>query len=132
VVAYLGSYDPHTKTTTLDSQRAAQYLQNGAQPSDRVAKLLQNEGVKLPAWVKLDEPKKGSVRHPEKRRSTRPAEAALKPEPAQEPAIEDSAAPAVDESPPAGPTGQEATPPEAATAEPAEAEDSADETASQS
>lgn len=74
IVAYLGSYDPHTKATTIDSQTAAKYLENGAQPSDRVARLLQNEGVKLPAWVKLSDPKERGIRNPDKRRSTRPAE----------------------------------------------------------
>lgn len=75
VVAYLGSYDPHTKTATVDSQKASQYLNNGAQPSDRVARLLKKEGVKLPSWVKLDAPQTGKVRNPDKRRNTRPAEA---------------------------------------------------------
>jgi small subunit ribosomal protein S16 len=74
VVAYLGSYDPHAKALTVDGEKTSQYLDNGAQPSDRVARLLQKEGIKLPAWVKLDEPKQRTVRNPEKRRSTRPAE----------------------------------------------------------
>lgn len=73
IVAYLGNYDPHTKAATFDSQKAAEYLEKGAQPSERVARLLQKEGIKLPAWVKLSEPQKRAVRHPEKRRSTRPA-----------------------------------------------------------
>jgi small subunit ribosomal protein S16 len=74
VVAYLGSYDPHTKIATVDSQKASQYLSNGAQPSDRAARLMQKEGIKLPSWVKLDAPQTGKVRNPDKRRSTRPAE----------------------------------------------------------
>ena len=74
VVAYLGSYDPHTKTATIDGQKASQYLTNGAQPSDRVARLFQKQGIKLPDWVKLEEQQTGSIRNPEKRRSTRPAE----------------------------------------------------------
>ena len=51
VVARLGSYDPHTKTATLDKEKAGYYLEHGAQPSDRVARLLKSEGVKLPDWV---------------------------------------------------------------------------------
>jgi small subunit ribosomal protein S16 len=90
VVSYLGSYNPHTKVATIDSEKAAQYLNNGAQPSDTVARLFKKEGVKLPGWVKISEPGKRSVRHPEKRRSTAPAqpkEAAPQPsEPAEEPA----------------------------------------------
>jgi small subunit ribosomal protein S16 len=89
VVAFLGSYDPHSKTITLDKDKATFYLGNGAQPSVRAAKLLQNEGVKLPDWVKLPADKQRSVRNADKRRSTRPAE----PE-AEAPAAEES--PAVD------------------------------------
>jgi small subunit ribosomal protein S16 len=73
VVSYLGSYNPHTKVATIDSEKAAQYLENGAQPSDTVARLLKKEGVKLPGWVKVSEPRKRTVRNPEKRHSTAPA-----------------------------------------------------------
>ena len=96
VVAYLGSYDPHSKTSSIDGEQVSKYLENGAQPSDRVARLLKQEGVKLPAWVKIDDPKKRSVRNPEKRRSTAPAQPAPTeptaeaeaPETAEEPAAE--------------------------------------------
>jgi small subunit ribosomal protein S16 len=82
VVSYLGNYNPHTKTATIDSVKAAQYLQSGAQPSDTVARLFKKEGIKLPGWVNLNEPKKRDVRNPEKRRSTAPAkpEAPVEPE----------------------------------------------------
>jgi small subunit ribosomal protein S16 len=73
VVAYLGNYDPHAKTMTIDGERASQYLSNGAQPSDRVARLLQKEGIKLPDWVKIVQPKERITRNPAKRRSTAPA-----------------------------------------------------------
>lgn len=73
IVAYLGSYDPHTKSVSIDGDKASQYLENGAQPSDRVARLMQKEGIKLPDWVKLDQPQTRSTRNPDKRRSTRPA-----------------------------------------------------------
>ena len=89
VVAYLGSYDPHTKITTIDGEKASQYLSKGAQPSDRVARLMKKEGIKLPNWVKLEEPQTGVTRNPAKRRSTRP------PEPkAPEPAVVAEEAPA--------------------------------------
>src|SRR6476661_9041726 len=68
VVALLGSYDPHAKTTTLDKEKAAAFLQNGAQPSERAASLLQKEGVKLPKWVNIDATKAGKLRNPEKLR----------------------------------------------------------------
>lgn len=74
IVALLGSYDPHAKTTTLDKEKAATYLNNGAQPSDRAAVLLQSEGVKLPKWVTIDTKKTGKLKNPEKLRRNRPAE----------------------------------------------------------
>src|ERR1700761_7055431 len=74
VVAMLGSYDPHAKTVSLDKEKAAFYLEHGAQPSDRVAFLLKSEGVKLPKWAQLSEGKQRTVRNPEKRRSTAPPE----------------------------------------------------------
>lgn len=81
VVAYLGSYNPHTKVAAFDKEKATKYLNNGAQPSDRVARLLKKEGMKLPTWVKLADPVKRTTRNPEKLRRNRPAEAAA-PEPA--------------------------------------------------
>lgn len=82
VVAYVGNYDPHTKTATLDGEKISQYLSNGAQPSDRVAKLLTKEGIKLPDWFQASAPKSKTVRNADKRRSTRPA-GAPEPSPAQ-------------------------------------------------
>lgn len=94
VVAYVGSYDPHTKATTLNGEKISAYLTNGAQPSDRVAKLLQKEGIKLPDWFKPAAPKKGEVRNPEKRRSTRPAGATAPVKAEQEAPAEVAAEPA--------------------------------------
>lgn len=114
VVAYLGSYNPHTKTAEIDSDKAAQYLQNGAQPSDRAARLLQKEGVKLPSWVKLEDPRQRQTRNPDKRRSTRPAEP-------EAPASEAPATEAEEAEPPAE-TAESAvdTPEEAVSEAPAE------------
>lgn len=72
LVATLGSYDPHAKTIIVDKEKAAFYLEHGAQPSQRTARLLQSEGVKLPTWVSLSTNKKRTVRNADKRRSTRP------------------------------------------------------------
>lgn len=72
VVASLGYYNPHAKTTDLNKEKAAFYLEHGAQPSERVVRLLASEGVKLPSWVKTAEAKKRDVRNPDKRRSTQP------------------------------------------------------------
>jgi small subunit ribosomal protein S16 len=75
VVAKIGSYDPHTKATTIDVELAKRYLDNGAQPSERVARLLQKQGVKMPSWVATtDESTKRSTKNPEKLRKNRPAE----------------------------------------------------------
>lgn len=74
VVAQLGSYDPHAKVATLDKEKATFYLGNGAQPSDRAARLLKSEGVELPKWVKLTEGKSGKLRNPEKLRKNQPKE----------------------------------------------------------
>ncbi len=74
VVALIGSYNPHTKVASLDKEKAALYLSNGAQPSERTARLLTAEGVKLPEWVKLSGAKSGKLRNPEKLRKNRPTE----------------------------------------------------------
>jgi small subunit ribosomal protein S16 len=74
VVATLGSYDPHAKTVILDKDKAATFLKNGAQPSDRAALLLQKEGVKLPGWVKLSGKRDSKIRNPEKLRRNNPVE----------------------------------------------------------
>lgn len=73
IVSLLGHYNPHSKETVLDKERAAFYLEHGAQPSERVTRLLQAEGVKLPDWVSLSDQKQRTVRNADKRRSTRPA-----------------------------------------------------------
>lgn len=100
IVAALGHYNPHTKETSLNKEKASHYLQHGAQPSDRVIRLLKSEGVKLPKWVSLPDKKKNEVRNPEKRRSTRPAES--KPAAPAEQDIEvETAAPAPTEEAPA-------------------------------
>lgn len=127
IVAQLGSYDPHQKNVTLNKERAEFYLEHGAQPSDRVARLLKAEGVKLPSWVSLEANKERAVKNADKRRSTRPAEE----KPAEEAAPEEPAE-AVEETPekaPAettaedapveeAPVAEEATPEAAAEAEP--------------
>lgn len=88
IVFALGSYDPHSKQITLDKEKAAFYLENGAQPSTRVAVLLKNEGVKLPAWVALEDKKQRAIKNVEKLRRNRPEEEAA---PAKEPVSEEVA-----------------------------------------
>lgn len=72
VVYRLGNYDPHTKELNIDKEKTSFYLTNGAQPSDRVARLLQKNDVKLPDWVKVSEPVKRDIRNPEKLRKNQP------------------------------------------------------------
>lgn len=78
-VALLGSYDPHAKTTTLAKDKAEFYLKNGAQPSERVARLLISEGVELPKWVKSPSDHTRGIRNPEKLRRNQPKETAEAP-----------------------------------------------------
>lgn len=89
VVAYVGSYNPHTKETNVQVEAAQKFLDNGAQPTPRVVKLLKEAGVKLPKWVK--EPandKQKSVRHADKLRKNQPKEEAPAEEPQAEPVAE--------------------------------------------
>ncbi len=74
LVASLGHFNPHTKETSLDKEKASFYLEHGAQPSERVVRLLKSEGVKLPKWVEVPDNKSGKTKNIEKRRSTRPDE----------------------------------------------------------
>jgi small subunit ribosomal protein S16 len=75
VVAYVGTYNPHTKEVTLQKETAQKYLDNGAQPSPRVVKLLASEGVKLPSWVKQPgADKQKSIKNAEKLRKNQPKE----------------------------------------------------------
>jgi small subunit ribosomal protein S16 len=73
IVAYVGTYDPHTKDAKVQVELAQKYLDNGAQPSPRVVKLLKDAGVKLPSWVeKLDTKKSGATRNATKLRKNQP------------------------------------------------------------
>ena len=76
VVAYLGSYNPHTKEVHINKEQAEKFLKNGAQPSPRVVRLLQEVKVTLPEWVKVTSFKKEkTIRNPEKLRKNQPKEA---------------------------------------------------------
>lgn len=75
VVAYVGSYNPHTKQANIQVELAQKYLDNGAQPSPRVVKLLADAGVKLPKWVvKSTTDKSKAIRNPDKLRKNQPKE----------------------------------------------------------
>ena len=75
IVAQVGSYNPHTKDVTLEKEKAQKYLDNGAQPSSRVVRILKDQGVKLPKWV-VEAPKKSTkAKHADKLRKNQPKEA---------------------------------------------------------
>ncbi len=75
VVAYVGTYNPHTKDVNLDKEQIEKFLSNGAQPTARVVKLLKDASIKLPDWVKQPNLNKNrSTRNPEKLRKNQPKE----------------------------------------------------------
>jgi small subunit ribosomal protein S16 len=90
VVAYVGAYNPHTKEVKLDTGKIDFYLKNGAQPTPRVVKLLVEQKVSLPAWVKQPRTDmEAKIRKPEKLRKNQPkAEAPAEEAPAEAPAEE--------------------------------------------
>jgi small subunit ribosomal protein S16 len=84
VVAYVGSYNPHTKEAKVQVEPAQKFLDNGAQPTPRVVRLLKEAGVKLPSWVK--EPAT------DKTKSLKNADKLRKNQPKEEPVTEDAPA----------------------------------------
>ncbi|TAK89507.1 30S ribosomal protein S16 [Patescibacteria group bacterium] len=52
-IEVLGSYNPHTKEVKLDKEAIERRLAHGAQPSNSVVRLLMQEKIELPSWVKL-------------------------------------------------------------------------------
>jgi small subunit ribosomal protein S16 len=98
VVAYVGTYNPHTKDASVQVELAQKYLDNGAQPSPRVVKLLKDAGVMLPSWVKQAEQKNKTIRHADKLRKNQPKEEVVE-EPAVEAEVAEAEAPAETEAP---------------------------------
>ena len=89
VVAYVGAYDPHTKVAKVQVELAQKYLDNGAQPSPRVVKLLADAGVKLPKWVETADTKKSkAIRNATKLRKNQPK--------VEKPAVEEVTEPVVE------------------------------------
>lgn len=86
VVAYVGSYNPHTKQVQLDKEAIENYLSHGAQPTDRVVRILTGEGMTMPKWVKTVRGKQRNIRNPEKLRRNQ-----LKEEPVETPVEETTA-----------------------------------------
>lgn len=114
VVAYVGTYNPHTKEANVQVEAAQKYLDNGAQPTPRVVKLLKDAGVKLPKWVKEAPKREKAVKNAEKLRKNQPKEELAAEAPAEEKGEEATEAPA-EEAP-----AEEAAAPEATSEEAAE------------
>jgi len=72
IVELLGSFDPHTKVATLNKDRITFFLNNGAQPSDRVLRILGHQKVAVPSWVEKAADKKSKTKNPEKLRKNQP------------------------------------------------------------
>ncbi|HUC79027.1 MAG TPA: 30S ribosomal protein S16 [Candidatus Saccharimonadales bacterium] len=101
IVELLGNYDPHTKVANLEKERILFYLNNGAQPSDRVLRILTSQKVQIPKWVEKITKKKSATKNPTKLRKNQPkvetvveevivAEPEVKEEPAEETAVEEA------------------------------------------
>ena len=85
VVAYVGTFNPHTKEVTLDKEKVDFYLKNGAQPTPRIIRILSEQKVELPGWVKTASGEKSrKIRNPEKLRKNQPKEEAPADAPAEE------------------------------------------------
>ena len=61
---------------------------NGAQPTPRVVRILKDQKVKLPSWVKEPGVKKTSIKNAEKLRKNQPKEEVAPEAPAEEEATE--------------------------------------------
>jgi small subunit ribosomal protein S16 len=119
-IEILGNYNPHAKKLELNEEKLAEYLKNGAQPSNTLAKILKKEGVKLPKWVYIVERKRPAKKvvevAPEKKEvptpeaAEAPAEEAKAEAPKEEPKTEEVAE--VAEEPKEEPVATEAEPKE--------------------
>ena len=99
VVADLGSYDPHTKKTVLNKEKAQTYLDHGAQPSTRLVRILKDQGIKLPKWVASTPVKKSSPKHADKLRKNQPKEPKTETPTPEEPTAPEAPAPAPEPAP---------------------------------
>lgn len=104
VVKLIGRYNPHTKELVVNKDDADKYLSCGAQPTQRVARLMVSQGVKMPKWFKFDEPKASKIKNAEKLRKNQPKEEVqeapveeAKPEEAEAVAAEEESQPAEEE-----------------------------------
>lgn len=88
IVASVGIYNPHTKDAKVQVEEAQKYLDNGAQPSPRVVRLLTDAGVKMPSWVMKARVSKKATKNTEKLRKNQTADE----KPAEDVAVEEAVA----------------------------------------
>ncbi len=69
-LAILGTYNPHTKELNLKKDEITAYLNNGAQASDRVLRLLQSQDLELPKWAKTHDRNKSPKSEPKEEETT--------------------------------------------------------------
>ncbi len=79
-VEVLGHYNPHTKELVIKKEETIKRLSHGAQPSNSVIKLLQQEKIELPSWVKLKTKNRKPKNEPEEKPEEQPAPAEETPE----------------------------------------------------
>lgn len=64
-VAVLGTYNPHTKELDIKKPELAQYVENGAQPSEAVLRLMRKDGIELPKWAVITDKHRKPKKEPE-------------------------------------------------------------------
>ena len=89
----IGTYNPLKNEVAINSERALEWLNKGAQPSDRVARLFDKAGIKHKSIVvKFYQPKAAEVTEEEAPAAAPAAEEATEAPVAEEPAEETPAA----------------------------------------
>jgi small subunit ribosomal protein S16 len=116
-ISIVGWYNPHTKELNLKQDEVSEWLKKGAVPSNSVAVLLKNAGIKLPEWVKITE----KVSKPKKEVEEKPQAPAAPAQEAPAAEAEENTAEEVAEETPVAETTEE-TPEAPAEETPAEAE----------
>lgn len=75
-VAVLGHYNPHTKDLVIKKDELKTFVENGAQPSNAVLKLMKQEKVTLPKWAEIKTRDRKPKNEPEAQPEERVAEVA--------------------------------------------------------
>ncbi len=115
-IEILGWYNPKTKEVSLKEELVNAWIAKGAQPSNTVAKLLKEKGIKLPDWVVITEKNRKPKKEPvvKEPKVEAPAAEETAPEVAEEAPVEAEATPEVA---PEAPAAEEAPVEEAASEE---------------